>query len=131
MLIHDGADRLVLGRQKNWPAGQHSVLAGFVEPGESLEDAVAREIFEEAGLEIADIQYHSSQPWPFPSSIMLGFNARATGTTLNVDRNELEDARWFTRDELLNSPENDTFRLPRSDSISRRLIEDWMKGDLG
>lgn len=128
MLVHDGEDRLILGRQKNWPAGQHSVLAGFVEPGESLEDAVAREIFEEAGVEIADIQYHSSQPWPFPSSIMLGFNARATGTTLNVDRNELEDARWFTRDELLNSPEDDTFRLPRSDSISRRLIEDWMKG---
>jgi NAD+ diphosphatase len=126
MLVHDGGDRLILGRQKNWPPGQHSVLAGFVEQGESLEDAVAREIFEEAGVEITDIHYHSSQPWPFPSSIMLGFNARATGSTLNVNREELEDARWFTRDELLASPENDEFRLPRSDSISRRLIEDWM-----
>ncbi len=127
MLVHDGGDRLILGRQKNWPSGQNSVLAGFVEPGESLEDAVAREIFEEAGVEITDIHYHSSQPWPFPSSIMLGFTARATGTTLNVNREELEDARWFTRDNLLQSPENDVFRLPRSDSISRRLIEDWMK----
>ncbi len=126
MLVHDGGDRLILGRQKNWPPGQHSVLAGFVEPGESLEDAVAREIFEEAGVEITDIHYHSSQPWPFPSSIMLGFMAQATSDVLNVDRDELEDARWFTRDDLLKSPENDAFRLPRRDSISRRLIEDWM-----
>ncbi|NKB56141.1 MAG: NAD(+) diphosphatase [Alphaproteobacteria bacterium] len=126
MLIHDGGDRLILGRQKNWPPGQHSVLAGFVEPGESLEDAVAREIFEEVGVEITDIHYHSSQPWPFPSSIMLGYTARTSDTTLNVARDELEDARWFTRDELLNSPENDSFRLPRRDSISRRLIDDWM-----
>jgi NAD+ diphosphatase len=127
MLVHDGGDRLILGRQKNWPAGQHSVLAGFVESGESLEDSVAREIYEEAGVAVTDIQYHSSQPWPFPSSIMLGFTARATSMTLNVNREELEDAAWFTRDDLLNSPENNSFRLPRKDSISRRLIEDWMK----
>jgi NAD+ diphosphatase len=128
MLVHDGGDRLILGRQKNWPPGQHSVLAGFVEPGECLEDAVAREIEEEVGVPITDIQYHSSQPWPFPSSIMLGFTARATDATLNVDRDELEDARWFTREDLLRSPENSDFRLPRTDSISRRLIEDWMRG---
>ncbi len=127
MLIHDGGDRLILGRQKNWPPGQHSVLAGFVEQGESLEDAVAREIFEEVGVEITDIAYHSSQPWPFPSSIMLGFNARAKDTKLKVDLDELEGAAWFSRDGLLASPENNAFRLPRSDSISRRLIEDWMK----
>lgn len=126
MLIHDGDDRLILGRQRNWPPGQHSVLAGFVEQGESLEDAVAREIFEEVGVEIADIEYHSSQPWPFPSSIMLGFNARAKDLDLKVDLNELEGAAWFTRDDLLASPENSAFRLPRSDSISRRLIEDWL-----
>lgn len=126
MLIHDGGDRLILGRQRNWPPGQHSVLAGFVEQGESLEDAVAREIFEEVGVEIADIEYHSSQPWPFPSSIMLGFNARATGMDLKVDLDELEGAAWFTRDQLLQSPEDSAFRLPRSDSISRRLIEDWL-----
>ena len=126
MLIHDGGDRLILGRQRNWPTGQHSVLAGFVEQGESLEDAVAREIFEEVGVEITDIHYHSSQPWPFPSSIMLGFNARATQTDLKVDLNELEGAAWFSRDDLLASPENNAFRLPRKDSISRRLIEDWL-----
>ena len=126
MLIHDGGDRLILGRQRNWPPGQHSVLAGFVEQGESLEDAVAREIFEEVGVEIADIEYHSSQPWPFPSSIMLGFTARATGMDLKVDLDELEGAAWFTRDQLLQSPEDSAFRLPRSDSISRRLIEDWL-----
>jgi len=127
MLVHDGGDRLILGRNKNWPAGQHSVLAGFVEPGESLEDAVAREIYEEAGVAVTDIHYHSSQPWPFPSSIMLGFTARATESVLNVNLDELEMADWFTRDYLLNSPEDDNFRLPRKDSISRRLIEDWMK----
>ncbi len=129
MLVHDGGDRLILGRQRNWPAGQHSVLAGFVESGESLEDAVAREVFEEAGVPVTDVHYHSSQPWPFPSSIMLGFAARATDMTLNVDREELEDAAWFTRDQLLNSPEDDTFRLPRKDSISRRLIDGWMRGE--
>jgi len=126
MLIHDGGEHLILGRQRNWPPGQHSVLAGFVEQGESLEDAVAREISEEVGVDITDIDYHSSQPWPFPSSIMLGFNARATQTDLKVDLNELEGAAWFSRDYLLASPENDAFRLPRKDSISRRLIEDWL-----
>ena len=129
MLVHDGGDRLILGRNKNWQVGQHSVLAGFVESGESLEDSVAREIYEEAGVTVTDIRYHSSQPWPFPSSIMLGFTARATALTLNVNREELEDAAWFTRDDLLNSPEDNNFRLPRKDSISRRLIEDWMKAD--
>ena len=126
MLIHDGGERLILGRQRNWPPGQHSVLAGFVEQGESLEDAVAREISEEVGVDITDIDYHSSQPWPFPSSIMLGFNATAKQTDLKVDLNELEGAAWFSRDDLLASPENNAFRLPRKDSISRRLIEDWL-----
>ena len=97
MLIHDGEDRLILGRQRNWPPGQHSVLAGFVEQGESLEDAVAREISEEVGVGITDIEYHSSQPWPFPSSIMLGFNARAKQTDLKVDLNELEGAPRFAQ----------------------------------
>ena len=128
MLIHDG-ERVLLGRQAVWSPGMHSVLAGFVEPGESLEDAVAREVFEEAGIEIGEITYHSSQPWPFPASIMLGFSARATTTALNVNREELEDARWCERAELLASPEDETFHLPRRDSISYRLIEDWMQGD--
>jgi NAD+ diphosphatase len=127
MLVHDG-DRVLLGRQAVWVPGMHSVLAGFVEPGESLEDAVAREVFEEVGIEIDEIEYHSSQPWPFPSSIMLGFSARAATTKLAVNREELEDAAWYERDFLLASPEDESFHLPRRDSISYRLIEDWLKG---
>lgn len=127
MLVHAG-DRVLLGRQAIWAPGMHSVLAGFVEPGESLEDAVAREVFEEAGIAIADIAYHSSQPWPFPASIMLGFTARATSTELRIDTDELESGRWFHRDELLNSPEDESFHLPRRDSIAYRLIRDWLDG---
>ncbi len=125
MLVEDGG-RIVLGRQKIWPPGMHSVLAGFVEPGESLEDAVRREVKEEIGIEVADVRYRSSQPWPFPASIMLGFTARALSSRLDVAEDELETARWYTRDELLASPEDEHFRLPRKDSIARRLIEDWL-----
>jgi NAD+ diphosphatase len=129
MLIHDGADRCVLGRQAAWPPGMHSTLAGFVEPGESLEEAVAREVWEEVGLKIPveDVRYHSSQPWPFPSSIMLGFRARADFTGLKLAPDEIESARWYSRAELKNSPEDESFKLPRADSIARRLIEDWLE----
>jgi NAD+ diphosphatase len=130
MLVHDG-DHCLLGRQPSWPPGMHSTLAGFVEPGESLEDAVAREVSEEAGIRVTGIRYHSSQPWPFPSSIMLGFYARAATTAIQVDGLELESAGWFHRDQLLNSPENEQFHLPRRDSISWRLIETWMRGEHG
>jgi NAD+ diphosphatase len=126
MLVHDGGDRCLLGRQAMWPAGMHSTLAGFVEPGECLEDAVAREVFEEAGVRIADVRYHSSQPWPFPSSLMLGFTARALSTELTVAEDELESAQWVTRDFLRTLKPSDDFRMPRLDSISRRLIEDWI-----
>jgi NAD+ diphosphatase len=125
MLVVDG-ERCLLGRQSQWPPGMHSTLAGFVEPGESLERAVAREVREEAGIEIDDVAYHSSQPWPFPSSLMLGFTARATTTELRVDTTELEAARWFEKDWLLAHEDDDAFRLPRRDSIARRLIEDWL-----
>jgi NAD+ diphosphatase len=120
--------RILLGRQKQWPVGMHSVLAGFVEPGESLEDAVRREVAEEVALRLTEVNYHSSQPWPFPSSIMLGFTAIAEGDQFQVDEHELETARWFTREELLASPEDETFRLPRRDSIARRLVDDWIAG---
>jgi len=120
--------RILLGRQKQWPPGMHSVLAGFVEPGESLEDAVRREVFEEVALRLAEVRYHSSQPWPFPASIMLGFTAVAGNDAFEVDKEELERARWFTREELLASPEDESFRLPRRDSIARRLVEDWIAG---
>ncbi|HYD99566.1 MAG TPA: NAD(+) diphosphatase [Alphaproteobacteria bacterium] len=126
MLVTDG-DRCLLGRQAAWPAGMVSTLAGFVEPGESLEEAVAREVFEEVGVRVADVRYHSSQPWPFPSSLMLGFTAVATDATLTLDRDEIEDARWFDREALRRAGDGeDGLRLPRRDSIARRLIEDWL-----
>jgi NAD+ diphosphatase len=120
-------DKILMARQAVWPQGMHSILAGFVEPGESLEDAVAREVYEEVGLRLTRIKYFSSQPWPFPSSLMLGFSAEATNDQFKVDEEELESARWMTRQDLLNSPEDETFKLPRKDSISRRLIEDWLR----
>ncbi|MBV9522683.1 MAG: NAD(+) diphosphatase [Alphaproteobacteria bacterium] len=125
MLVTDG-ERALLGRQRAWPKGQFSTLAGFVEPGEALEDAVAREVFEETQIRIGEVRYHSSQPWPFPSSIMLGFTAKALSTAITVDRDELEDARWFERRFLIEHRDDEEFRLPRRDSIARRLIEDWL-----
>ena len=121
MLVHDG-DRCLLGRQPRFAPGLYSTLAGFVEPGESLEEAVAREVFEEVGVRVAEVSYASSQPWPFPSSLMLGFYARAASSEITVQADEIEHARWFTREELLTTPPG----LPRADSISRRLIENWL-----
>ncbi|MDA0364846.1 MAG: NAD(+) diphosphatase [Chloroflexi bacterium] len=130
MLVHDGADRCILARGTRHPSGMHTILAGFVEPGESLEEAVAREVHEEVGVRVTDVEYHSSQPWPFPGSIMLGFHARATTHDLHVDDVELKTAGWFSRAELRRSPEDDTLRLPRRDSIARRMIEEWIaEGD--
>jgi NAD+ diphosphatase len=120
VLVSDG-DRALLGRQASWPAGRYSTIAGFVEPGESLEDAVAREVFEETGIEIDRIEYHSSQPWPFPSSLMLGFTAHALTTEIKKRDQELEDAQWFTRADLANGRPI----VPPNVSISFRLIEHW------
>lgn len=120
----------LLGRQPKWVDGMYSTLAGFVEPGETLEEAVAREVFEESAIKITDVRYQASQPWPFPSSLMLGFRARAKTTDIAVDGRELEDARWFTADDLrgfgewVDAAPGDR-RMPRKDSISRRLIDDW------
>ncbi len=130
MLVTDG-EQALLGRNKNFPLpGMYSTLAGFVEPGESLEDAVAREVREETGIVVGSVVYHSSQPWPFPANIMLGFHAVALSTEITVDLAELEDARWFSRDYLRTHRDDDTFRLPRRDSIARRLIEDWLAGEI-
>jgi len=128
MLVSDGS-RALFGRNKNFPPGMYSTLAGFVEPGESLEDAVAREVLEESGIAVGAVHYHSSQPWPFPANIMLGFYADAASTEIAVDYSELEDARWFERDWLRTHIDDDSFRLPRRDSIARRLIEDWLRRD--
>jgi len=125
MLVSDG-ERALLGRNKNFPPGMYSTLAGFVEPGESLEGAVAREVREETGIEVGAVTYHSSQPWPFPANIMLGFHAEAATSEITVDYSELEDAQWFERDWLLSHVDDGNFRLPRLDSIARRLVEDWL-----
>jgi NAD+ diphosphatase len=122
VLVHDG-DRALLGRQAGWVPGRYSTIAGFVEPGESLEDAVRREVHEEAGIATRDIAYHSSQPWPFPASLMLGFTARANATAPVLHDGELEDARWFSREELLRGEVG----LPPPVSISRRLIDSWLQ----
>ncbi|HIM45665.1 MAG TPA: NAD(+) diphosphatase [Alphaproteobacteria bacterium] len=128
VLVHDGDDCL-LCRQSHWPTGMHSTLAGFLEPGESLEEAVAREIFEESGVQVADVRYHSSQPWPFPASIMVGFMAKANSREINVDDKELEYAHWYGRDWLRNVVDSDDFRMPGKYSIARRLIGDWIDGN--
>ncbi|HEV7517939.1 MAG TPA: NAD(+) diphosphatase, partial [Thermoanaerobaculia bacterium] len=126
MLVTHG-DTCLLGHQRAWPERMYSTLAGFVEPGESLEEAVAREVREEAGIEVGAVEYHSSQPWPFPASIMLGFLARAVTTEIHRHDEELADARWFHRDELAD-PVNRPVQLPNPASIARRLIEDWLAG---
>lgn len=118
-------DRCLLGRQPHWPPRRYSTLAGFVEPGETLEDAVRREIFEEAGVHIDDCDYHSSQPWPFPSSLMVGFTARARSPLIHVG-SELADARWFSVDELLAGLASRELVLSSPLSISYRLIEHWL-----
>ncbi|MDP8984103.1 MAG: NAD(+) diphosphatase [Pseudomonadota bacterium] len=120
VLVSDG-EQALLGRQASWPVGRYSTIAGFVEPGESLEDAVVREVFEETGIEVDAVEYHSSQPWPFPASLMLGFTARAVTHTVHLRDAELEDARWFTRADLTVS----AALLPPNRSISFRLIEHW------
>src|SRR5690242_18789556 len=123
VLVSDG-ERALLGRQASWPARRYSTIAGFVEPGESLEDAVVREVAEETGVAVREVSYDSSQPWPFPSSVMLGFQARAARDSEVRVGGELEDARWFTREQV-HSGEALT---PPTQSISWRLIETWLKG---
>ena len=126
MLVHRG-DRALLGHSQRFPnSTMYSTLAGFVEPGESLEEAVAREVLEEVGVPVGEVRYHSSQPWPFPASVMLGFYAEGLTDAITIQQDELLDARWFTRRQMLD-PEAHGFQLPRRDSIARRLIEDWME----
>jgi NAD+ diphosphatase len=122
-----GAEYCLLGRQPAWPKGLISTLAGFVEPGEALEEAVAREVAEEVGLAVREVRYYGSQPWPFPRSIMLAFRAEAPrGASIRFDSGELEDARWYTRGELRTLRERG-LRLPYRGTIARYLIEGWMR----
>ena len=122
----NGGGACLLGRQPTWPPGRYSTLAGFVEPGETLEAAVAREVFEETAVRVADVRYLSSQPWPFPASLMLGFRARAVTAEITVNEDEIEDARWFTRDELRRF-EDDGYHFPRRGSIASWLIARWLE----
>jgi NAD+ diphosphatase len=124
VLVCDG-ERALLGRQASWPARRYSTIAGFVEPGESLEDAVAREVEEETGVRIVSARYDSSQPWPFPSSLMLGFRAQAPAGSVVRVSGELEDARWFTRTQLTSGEA----LAPPSHSISWHLISHWLEGE--
>lgn len=128
VLVSDAAgERALLGRQASWPAGRYSTIAGFVEPGESLEDAVVREVEEETGVHVADVRYESSQPWPFPSSLMLGFRAVARTHEITLRDGELEDARWFTRADVATGHP----ALPPAGSISARLIDGWYNAPAG
>ena len=115
-------DRCLLGRQSTWPEGRYSTIAGFVEPGESLEDAVRREVMEETDVRVGRVCYNSSQPWPFPSALMLGFTAEAETESIKLNDGELEDARWFTYEDLMSGFP----KLPYRVSIARRLVDDWI-----
>ncbi|GAA1972891.1 NAD(+) diphosphatase [Nocardioides panacihumi] len=130
MLITSGdpgsaEERCLLGRQRVWPEGRFSTLAGFCEPGESLENAVRREVAEEVGVLVGEVSYFGNQPWPLPASLMLGFTGRASSTEIRVDDDEIAEARWITRAELREAAESGEIQLPGAVSISRSLIESW------
>ncbi|MET0978428.1 MAG: NAD(+) diphosphatase [Paeniglutamicibacter terrestris] len=128
--ITDDADRLLLGANKAWGGTRFSTLAGFVDPGESLEAAVIREVAEESGVIVKNPRYMGSQPWPFPRSLMLGFTAIATGTELFPDGEEIIDLRWFTREELADAVRTGEIGVPAGVSIASALIENWFGGVL-
>ncbi len=123
-------ERCLLGRGAMWPEGRFSTLAGFCEPGETLEDAVRREVLEETGVVVGEVTYFGNQPWPLPSSLMLGFLGRALTEEISLDDTEVEEARWFTRAEMREQAEAGTLVLPGGVSISRSLVEHWYGGPL-
>lgn len=130
MVVTDGEpgtaeERCLLGRSPQWPEGRFSTLAGFVEPGETIEDAVRREVFEETGIKVGEVTYFDSQPWPLPASLMIGFTGRALSTEIDVDESEIAEARWYTRAQMRAEAEAGTLMLPSGVSISRSLIETW------
>lgn len=126
MLVLDEEDRCLLGRQDSWPGRRFSTLAGFVEPGETPEHAVAREVLEEVGVTVTSCRYAGAQPWPFPSSLMLGYYASAKGEEPRPDGVEITEARWFSRDDLRAGMSDGTIGLPTGISIARHLVEGWL-----
>lgn len=126
IVIVEEGDACLLGRQRGWPEGRYSTLAGFIEPGESLEDAVKREVREESGVEVLHATYHSSQPWPLPASLMVGFTATAKSRAIHLRDDELEDARWFTADDIVQGMASGTLGVPPPLSVSYRLISHWL-----
>lgn len=129
--VLDAEDRILLGRQPSWDPGRMSVLAGFVEAGESLEQAVHREIHEESGVRLDAVRYVGSQPWPFPRSLMVGFVARARTAQLMIAPDEIEHAQWFSRDELTDALATGRVLMPGQASIAHQLITRWHDGELG
>lgn len=131
MLVTHG-NALLLGRSPGWPDGMYSLLAGFIEPGETVANAVAREVFEESGVRVADVRMIESQPWPFPSSLMIGCSARASSREITLDPNELEDALWVSREELLAvfADSHPVIRRPRRGAIAQVLMQNWLAGRL-
>jgi NAD+ diphosphatase len=123
--VIDADDRILLGRQASWDPGRMSVLAGFVEAGESLEQAVHREVLEESGVRLGEVRYHASQPWPFPRSLMLGFVAHAVDSHLRINHDEIETADWYSRDELGHALTAGQLTMPGRASIAHRLITAW------
>ncbi|MGN6314242.1 MAG: NAD(+) diphosphatase [Rhodanobacteraceae bacterium] len=131
IVIVEHEDACLLGRQALWRPNQYSTLAGFVEPGESLEDAVRREVCEETGVEVLDCDYHSSQPWPFPASLMLGFTAVARAREIRLADGELEGARWFSAKQIVDDVRRGALRPSSPLSISYRLLEHWLRTRAG
>lgn len=128
-VIHPDGTKCLLGRQKRFPPGMFTCLAGFIEPGETIEDAVRREVEEESGVKVGHVQYVSCQPWPMPSSLMIGCLAVAVSTEIKVDKNEIEDARWFTREQVvdvLTKGKQQAFFVPPSRAIAHQLIKHWI-----
>jgi len=129
IMLAENDGKLLLGRQHHYPPNRYSALAGFVEVGETIEAAVARELAEEAGISVTEVRYVASQPWPFPSSLMFGCTARASGAALTIDKFELDDARWFTREEVaaaVSGAHDAPFQAPPRYAIARTLLEHWL-----